>query len=65
MGHQRHPERERGLEEDDMCKVIMATALNSEENVRMAFDLGCTIYSGKPIDQERFEQALRKLGMID
>ena len=61
----RNIERERGLEEDDMCKVIMATALNSEENVRMAFDLGCTIYSGKPIDQERFEQALRKLGMID
>ena len=47
-----------------MAKVIMATALNEEKNVKMAFDLGCTIYSGKPIDQDRFEQALKKLGMI-
>ena len=31
---------------------------------KMAFDLGCTIYSGKPIDQARFEQALKKLGLI-
>ena len=30
----------------------------------MAFELGCTIYSGKPIAQNRFEQALRKLGLI-
>ena len=48
-----------------MVKVIMTTALNDEKNVKMAFDLGCTIYSGKPIDQERFEQALKKLGLIE
>jgi two-component system chemotaxis response regulator CheY len=30
----------------------------------MAFSLGCSVYSGKPIDQERFEQALKKLGLI-
>lgn len=45
-------------------KVIMTTALNEERNVKMAFELGCTIYSGKPIDQERFEQALKKLELI-
>ena len=45
-------------------KVIMTTALNDEKNVKMAFELGCTIYSGKPIDQNRFEQALKKLGLI-
>ena len=27
-------------------------------------ELGCTIYSGKPIDQDRFEQALKKLNLI-
>ena len=47
-----------------MVKVIMTTALNDEKNVKMAFDLGCSVYSGKPIDKNRFEQALKKLGMI-
>ena len=60
----RNIEKERNIPEDKMAKVIMATALNEEKNVKMAFDLGCTIYSGKPIDQDRFEQALKKLGMI-
>ena len=60
----RNLEKERNIPEDQAVRVIMATALNDEKNVKMAFDLGCTIYSGKPIDQERFEQALKKLGMI-
>ena len=60
----RNLEKEKNIPEEEAAKVIMATALNDEKNVKMAFDLGCTIYSGKPIDQERFEQALKKLGMI-
>lgn len=58
-------EKERGIEPEDSVKIIMATALNDEKNVKMAFDLGCTVYSGKPIDQERFEQAMVKLGLLD
>ena len=60
----RNLEKSRGITPEQGVKVIMATALNEERNVKMAFDLGCTIYSGKPIDQGRFEQALKKLGMI-
>ena len=60
----RNLEKERNIPEDKQVKVIMATALNEEKNVKMAFDLGSTIYSGKPIDQNRFEQALKKLGLI-
>lgn len=60
----RNLEKERNIPADKIAKVIMATALNDERNVKMAFDLGCTIYSGKPINQERFEQALKKLGLI-
>lgn len=52
------------MPEEKQAKVIMATALNDEKNVKMAFELGCTVYSGKPIDQAKFEQALQKLGMI-
>lgn len=60
----RNLEKERGITGDKAVKVIMTTALNEEKNVKMAFELGCTIYSGKPIDQVRFEQALKKLGLI-
>lgn len=57
-------EKERNIPEDKAAKIIMTTALNDEANVKMAFELGCTIYSGKPIDQDRFEQALKKLELI-
>ena len=60
----RNLEKERNITSENAAKVIMATALNDEKNVKMAFDLGCTVYSGKPIDQEKFEQALKKLGLI-
>jgi len=59
----RNLEKEQKIAPENACKVIMATALNDEKNVKMAFDLGCTIYSGKPIDEARFEQALKKLGL--
>jgi len=60
----RNLEKERNIPADKAVKVIMTTALNEEKNVKMAFELGCTVYSGKPIDQERFDQALKKLGLI-
>lgn len=60
----RNLEKQDNVPEDKAVKVIMTTALNDEKNVKMAFDLGCTIYSGKPIDQERFEQAMKKLNLI-
>lgn len=60
----RNLEKERDIPEEKAVKVIMTTALNDEQNVKMAFDLGCTIYSGKPIDKTRFEQAMKKLGLI-
>lgn len=60
----RNLEKERNIPKEEQVKVIMTTALNEEKNVKMAFELGCTIYSGKPIDQKRFEQALKKLGLV-
>lgn len=60
----RNLEKERDIPKEQAAKVIMTTALNEEKNVKMAFELGCSVYSGKPIDQERFEQALKKFGLI-
>ena len=57
-------ERERGIPEEKASKIIMTTALNEGRNVTKAFELGCVAYAGKPIDQEKFENVLRKLEMI-
>jgi two-component system chemotaxis response regulator CheY len=50
--------------ENKRTKIIMTTALNERRNVTKAFELGCTAYAGKPIDQEKFENVLRKLELI-
>ena len=60
----RNLEKERDIPKEKAAKVIMTTALNEETNVKMAFELGCTVYSGKPIDQDKFEQVLKKFGLI-
>lgn len=60
----RNLEKQRNIPKEKQAKIIMATALNDEKNVKMAFELGCTVYSGKPIDQEKFEQVLKKFGLI-
>lgn len=60
----RNLEKERNISGNNMAKIIMTTALNDQKNVKMAFDLGCTVYSGKPIDKEKFEQVLKKLELI-
>lgn len=57
-------EKERKLPEEKQSKVIMTTALTEGRNVTKAFELGCVAYAGKPIDQDKFENQLRKLGLI-
>ena len=60
----RNLEKERNITGDKQVKIIMTTALNEEKNVKMAFELGCTVYSGKPIDKEKFEQVLKRFDLI-
>ena len=57
-------EKERGIAGDQAVKIIMTTALNEEKNVKKAFEMGCTVYCGKPVDLDKFEMALKKLGLI-
>ncbi len=58
-------EKEKGISEEDGAKIIMTTALNEGRNVTKAFELGCVAYAGKPIDQDKFENVLRKLNLIN
>ncbi len=60
----REIEKEYGVPEKERVKIIMTTALNEKRNVTKAFELGCTAYAGKPIDQDKFENVLRKLELI-
>lgn len=52
------------IPEEKRAKIIMTTALSERRNVTKAFDLGCTAYAGKPIDQKKFENVLKKLALI-
>ena len=61
----REYEKEKGISEEDGAKIIMTTALNEGRNVTKAFELGCVAYAGKPIDQDKFENVLRKLNVIE
>lgn len=60
----RNIEKQKKIPKDKCVKVVMTTALNEERNVKMAFDLGCEAYVGKPIDVDKFEKVLKKLGLI-
>lgn len=57
-------EKDKGVPEEKAAKIIMTTALNEGRNVTKAFELGCVAYAGKPIDQEKFENVLKKLDLI-
>jgi two-component system, chemotaxis family, chemotaxis protein CheY len=54
-------EKQRGISEEQRAKVIMTTALNEVQNVQKAM-VDCDAYAVKPIDTEKLNQVLQKLG---
>lgn len=60
----RRIENVQGIGTERAVKIIMVTALNEEKNVKRAFDMNCTAYSGKPIDTKKFDLLLKKIGLI-
>lgn len=60
----REIEKNMKIPEEKIAKIIMTTALNEGRNVTKAFELGCNAYAGKPIDQAKFEQELKKMELI-
>lgn len=58
-------EKEKGIPDSKQTKIIMTTALSEGRNVQKAFELGCVAYAGKPIDQQKFENVLKKLELIE
>lgn len=60
----RELESENGITGDDQVKIIMMTALSEEKNVMKAFEMGCSVYCNKPVDIEKLESAMEKLGVL-
>ncbi len=60
----REIEKDKGIPEKEQVKVIMMTALSAEKNVKMAFELGATVYCAKPVDVDRLKTAMKKLKLI-
>lgn len=60
----REIEEESGIAPKDRVKIIMMTALSAEKNVKMAFELGATVYCAKPVNVERLKTAMKKLKLI-
>ena len=44
--------------------VIMLTTTDDVREIERCHDLGCNVYIQKPVDSERFAEAIRRLGLI-
>jgi len=58
-------EKERNLEKEHCCKVIMTTALNDPEGIFKTYELGSEAYAVKPIDTVKLVEVMTKLGLIE
>lgn len=59
----RELENDKKVPDDKKVKIIMTTALNEQQTVYEAFDLGCEAFAAKPINQEKMKEVLEKLGI--
>lgn len=59
----RELENDKKVAEDKRVNIIMTTALNEQQTVYDAFDLGCEAFAAKPINQEKLKEVLEKLGV--
>lgn len=59
----RELENDKKVPDDKRVKIIMTTALNEQQTVYEAFDLGCEAFAAKPINQEKMKEVLEKLGI--
>lgn len=44
--------------------IIMLTTTDDSREVERCYELGCSVYIQKPVDYERFAEAIRRLGLF-
>lgn len=57
----------RQLKADDETKrvpVIMLTTTDEPREIARCYDLGCSVYITKPVEYDRFVEAIRQLGLF-
>ena len=57
-------EKQNGIEIDKKVKIIMTSALNDNNTVSKAYDIGCEGYIWKPIVIDEFIVIMRNIGLI-
>jgi len=57
-------ERQKKVWLEDRVKVIITTALDDQEFVKKALELGCDLFISKPIDIHLFTKGLVTIGLI-
>lgn len=60
----RKDEHERGVKKEDRVKIVIATAVSGERNMKKAQELECEGFIGKPVDVKEFDKILKNLGLI-
>ncbi|MEN6330827.1 MAG: response regulator [Smithella sp.] len=57
----------RRMKKEDRTKKIPVIVLTSTDDIRevsRCYDLGCNVYIVKPVDYEKFSEAMQKLGLL-
>ena len=57
----------RRMKKEDQTKKIPVIILTSTEDIRevsRCYDLGCNVYIVKPVDYDKFSEAMQKLGLL-
>ncbi|WHH61353.1 response regulator [Petroclostridium sp. X23] len=60
----RELEEVREIDKSKRAKIIVATALGETNYVMSAFETGMEVYVNKPIDLDKLEEAIQKLGLL-
>ncbi len=56
--------RLKGHAELGKLPVIMLTTTDDSREVERCYELGCSVYIQKPVDYERFAEAIQRLGLF-
>lgn len=57
-------EKQKGVKEENKCKIIMTSALNETEVIFDSFEIGSEGYATKPINTAKFIEVLNSLDLI-
>ena len=56
--------RMKGDERTKRIPVVILTTTDDSREVARCYDLGCSVYVTKPVDYDRFSEAIQRLGLF-